>query len=878
MKRMTYYRIRLHRGVYLLPLILLVCLCLLLAGCGSNEEEKLRDAASRAAKAQELFDAEQYSQAFLYIKEAIAMNVGISNDTALAENDLLAARCQRQLGEYDAALASYQSAVQRSHGLSDRNRERKALIALAEFHSLMSRDNDALTIAADAATSAKLFANVEDAYRAMTIVATVCHKLQRYDKEVKTLEELLVLDSLSRKERDRNHLYALLFRAATSANKGIRSNDVFNRWLSASKRTSDDRGLGTAYYELGRYYATANRPDSALRSFSIALEKLSSVDDRLLQADVWTAIGYAAYNQHQYENARTYFSNALERTGQLGGFAPTQLLRLSILSCEWKLNSASPSQEYLAHIFALRDSCKRNGFWRGEAFTLILSGMVHEKFNDQASAIQSSREALRIIDRTVPGAETDERDFADVFFAGERTDWYSTCVQLECARGNADSAFTVLEQKNLRDLIDFFSRTNLKTPDAKINQSIENVEWQYNEIRLNERDVLDELRRYGRKSDDRLNSLVNRYAQHRENLTKCIQALQEVSPNFGRLFSLEPLTVRSIRKTLPAQSVLVEFAPTANTLYSIIIRPDTAYVRKTNATSQYLSSVIRDYMQLMGELRLTTYGLRMSEPAALKRINELSSVLHTLLIAPILSDIRNAQKLYVVLPEEFEWLPVHTLRGEGGALGERVNVSYLPTASALLFQQHQERWAKKIVGVGHPGTTGWDVEYELKDIRSFFDGVGLLFDTAATLNHLVDSTYDVLHIAAEFYLDRAVPEKSHAVLADEARPVGLRNVQLGEMLKIPAPQTLVFSNISATPGGLSRYAPLAFLANGTRTVIASMWQGDRRAKKAFGEGLYTNLFGAVPAGEAYYRAIVGMAKRDEMSHVQRWGMYYQFGK
>ena len=357
-----------------------------------------------------------------------------------------------------------------------------------------------------------------------------------------------------------------------------------------------------------------------------------------------------------------------------------------------------------------------------------------------------------------------------------------------------------------------------------------------------------------------------------------VHALRKSSPTFARILSLEPLDLKSVRTALPAQSALVEFAPTTNALYSIIVQPDTAYIHKTNVTSQYLSSVIRDYLQLISELRLTTYGLRMSEPAALQRINEISSVLHTIFIAPILAEVRNAQKLYLVLPEEFTWLPVHTFRGEGGALGVRTNISYLPSAVALLFPQEKEHWTKKIIGLGHPGTTTWDVEYELKDIRSFFDGVGLLFDTTATLSHLMDSTYDILHIAAEVTLDRVVPQNSCVILADEARPIGVRKVPLGEMLKLPAPQALIFSNVSATPGGLSRYAPLAFLTNGTRIVIASMWQGDRRAKKAFGEGFYTNLFAGTPASEAYYRSIVAMAKHDEMSHIQRWGMYYQFGK
>jgi len=878
MERMNTYQNHVRRRAALSQSVLIAGLVLFLFGCRSSREDKLHEAAKYADEARQMFDEEKYGAALLRMKDAVAINTEASNDTALAENNLLVARCYQQLGEYDSALTHYQNAIERSHALSDRNRERAAQIALAEFHLLMNRDIDALAVASDAATSAKLFTNVHDAYAALLVVATASHKLQRYDQEIKAIEELLVFDSLGQKEKERNRLYASLFRAVSASHKGMRSIEVLSRWMDASKRLGDDKGIALARYELGRYYVSAERSDSALRAFSSAMEKLANIDDRLLQSDVWIGLGNVAYSQHQYENARGYFSNALERAGQPGGVPRTQLLRLAIVACEFKQNPASRSAELIAQASAIGDSCKKNGYLHGAAFAFFLKGVCQDKLNGSASAIQSFQEAVRIIDQTMPGDNIDGQDFIDVFLREEKTDWYSTLLQGECTRNNVDSAFTVAEQKNLRDLVDFYSHITFVTRNPSVGRSVEELQQRYNEGRLREHDIVDELEHSHRKTNERLTALTGRAGRCWENITSSIQALKKVSPNFARLLSLEPLALNSIRGALPPQTALVEFAPTANALYSIVVRPETSVIRRANATGQYLNSIVRDYLQLISELRLTTYGLRMSEPAALQRINELSSVLHTILIAPILADIRDVQKLYVVLPAEFAWLPVHTLRGEGSVLGIRTNVSYLPTAAALLFPQDKERWVKKIIGLGHPGTTSWDVEYELKDIRSFFDGVGLLFDTAATLSHLLDSTYDILHIAAEAYLDRPVPQNSHAVLADEARPVGLRNVPLGEMLKMPAPRTFVFSNISATPGGLSRYAPLAFLANGTRTVIVSMWQGDRRAKKAFGEGFYTNLFAALPASDAYYKAIGAMAKQDEMSHIQRWGMYYQFGR
>jgi len=170
------------------------------------------------------------------------------------------------------------------------------------------------------------------------------------------------------------------------------------------------------------------------------------------------------------------------------------------------------------------------------------------------------------------------------------------------------------------------------------------------------------------------------------------------------------------------------------------------------------------------------------------------------------------------------------------------------------------------------------VEYELKDIRGFFDNARMYFGPKATLNHLLDTARDVVHIAAEFQFDGNVPNNSVLLLADRKDPFGLHRVPLGELAAIPRPQAIVFSDISQHPGGMTHYGPLLFLANGTKTVVASLWQADRKAKKYFGEGFYTALLAGVSASDAYQHAVEGMIKQPEFYQLQRWGLFYQYGK
>jgi CHAT domain-containing protein len=288
---------------------------------------------------------------------------------------------------------------------------------------------------------------------------------------------------------------------------------------------------------------------------------------------------------------------------------------------------------------------------------------------------------------------------------------------------------------------------------------------------------------------------------------------------------------------------------------------------------------MREFGGLIGDARLNGNAPRFNEVASLARVNELSPVLSHLLLEPIRSQIETASKVYFVPQREFDWLPFHTLRSSGGSpLGVKVPVCYLPTAAALLFKTMPPKYIENVLGLGFAGNSGWDVAYELKDIRSFYEKAKVLLDSTASLSRIMPLSYDLLHVAAEFNLNAPVPDRTAATLSDGVSSFGMNQVPLGQLMSAPMPQVLIFSNVTQNPGGLSRYLPMAFLANGVRTVITTMWQGERKSKKYFGEVFYTNVMSGTPANNAYQLAIQAMNKNTEFSRPNKWGLYYCFGR
>jgi hypothetical protein len=116
------------------------------------------------------------------------------------------------------------------------------------------------------------------------------------------------------------------------------------------------------------------------------------------------------------------------------------------------------------------------------------------------------------------------------------------------------------------------------------------------------------------------------------------------------------------------------------------------------------------------------------------------------------------------------------------------------------------------------------------------------------------------------------------LFSDGVTPDGSQFVPLGAFALMPAPKTLIFSNISPTAGGLWRYPALEMLAAGSRTVILTMWQGERKAKKDFGAAFYSHLMEGISSPVSYHEAMIAMTKDTDSPKVYQWGLYYKFGR
>jgi CHAT domain-containing protein len=211
-------------------------------------------------------------------------------------------------------------------------------------------------------------------------------------------------------------------------------------------------------------------------------------------------------------------------------------------------------------------------------------------------------------------------------------------------------------------------------------------------------------------------------------------------------------------------------------------------------------------------------------------------------------------------------------------LAERYLVSYLPSASSLLLPTKAASRPTDLVALGCAGHTPWDVEYELRDIRSFFKDVRLYFGKEATLETLRREKGDVLHLAVEMQRDEDQPGNTHIVLSDGKSSATFDRVSLGRLLTIPAFGAVVVSNLGEEHTTVHPAEPYVLLAAGSSVVIMNSYVPTRGAKKVFGAGMYTALLSGVAVDAAYRKAQLEMIKDPAYAAPHFWAPFFLWSK
>jgi len=378
---------------------------------------------------------------------------------------------------------------------------------------------------------------------------------------------------------------------------------------------------------------------------------------------------------------------------------------------------------------------------------------------------------------------------------------------------------------------------------------------------------------------------TNRFSQELLNVEKEYQAFLDDHARVHAVAAAVP-GVSSIQRRLAADQALLEYVVGPESLVVFVLTSRGLAVKSSPLREPDLAAriaLLRDLIRRSGDDRWQKPAARLAaelfEP--LERSGWLDGV----------------TRLYIVPHGALTYLPFALLprpaNGRGELLVDRYTVAYLPAAAALLREPSGAGPARSLLAVA-PSRGGLrHAPEEARAIDALFQpNTRTLIGSEATEGRFKQLAGDfrVLHLATHGYFNEASPLLSGLELEADRNDDGMLRVH--EILDLPLQADLVTLSACDTALGSGYFAELpvgdefvglnrAFLAAGSASVMATLWQVDDRASVALMKQFYGRLIESGDdrnAASALALAQRALRRSPQLGHPYYWAAYVVVGQ
>lgn len=479
------------------------------------------------------------------------------------------------------------------------------------------------------------------------------------------------------------------------------------------------------------------------------------------------------------------------------------------------------------------------------------------------------------------------------------------------ASGLGKDAFAIHEEENLRrQRAIFINGLDGDDPRAKLAQRYLALEAEVSRLSMEERmaDAAPLVERLAPRatehsaddattkertdSADRIRKLVE---QRERQMARLLLQLERDSEALAQTLQMKPLDLAALQKDIPDGTAMVQYIPTAKTLYVHLVSREERLVREVEVETRTLFERARQARRLLearaAELREGDRGaasLRkevLSAPSPEERDQELFDLLHELyrtLVLPVAHDLGGYDHVYFVPAGALAEVPFAALIKERGERNRYVTqdhtVGLMPSLYLVhLFLSHIGSASDQMLILGDPDGTLPGARREAEAVRDrttlFAETrVGEEADYDAFLQHGPRSK--AVHLATHGVLDPAKPEESYILLSGN-RKLKLIDIQL---LDLTDTDMVFLSACETALGGqgvefqtLSR----AFAHAGVPTVAATLWKVNDLATLDLATKFYENYEDdALAAMAAAQRSMI---EEDRWAHPAAWAGFTTIG-
>jgi tetratricopeptide (TPR) repeat protein len=836
-----------------------------------------------------LIGEQSFKQAKPILEAAVRSFRDLKKDDQLAEALTFLAQTDLNLGEFRAAFIASEQAAALMRKEGDVHGEVRLALLDGDLSAAMHMYDRAIASYRTAAASATAFDDMIARAESELKLASVLKASSDLDEALNVYKSVLTLSQAS---GNRQHLAAALGGIGSIYRMQQRNEEAANSLAQAVASINQTRNplLGARLHsELGLLQLAQNNVNAAIRDFRDAINVLRRARTGIdFQATLLFQLGHLYEQSSNLSQAKRYYSEALELARSQGDRIAENYLSIFLVRSDFNILSLEQRAQNVEKLRRSYEQIAKNflecGHIAGEGFLYTQLGKEYERAGDLLKARDYFLKAVTLDQNALAEYSNEELHLPYQIALGiqpSHQDWYGYLSALLIKLQRQEEALKIVEYGRTKQLANTFQNiaVSLRYPQVKL--QTRNVQVRVQNARMLEAEYTARLASTNHSCDSNdLYALRSELESTKQTLRKESRKIIDEHPNYETLVLPSPVEAGIMQASIPHGTLAIEFLPTDDLLYIFAVTHSQLVVRTSAIRHDNLLRMMTDYRQLLQDPSVYSGDAGEASVAAMTRFARLSTQMYDVLLRPV-EDLFE-RNLIIVANREMDGFPFHAIerqdeKGNVKYVIELTTIDYVPSLTSLRYRVASTMRMQDIVAFGNPTGKNWSVDYELRDIRSFFKSAKVMVGLETSWDNLKSVKADILQISTEFSQRNAEFPLGNFILSNGLMVEQTTTIPFEKLTELEAIPVIALSNHYGQGLGLSAEHALLLRLNGTADVFFNAWLADRKATKYFSEYFFTHLANGLAPGDAYRQALLNLIRTREVSHPRSWGQFFHFG-
>lgn len=869
---------------FITPAVL--CVALLFVSC-EVEHSPLVNANEMFAHAVSLFDEGSIDQAEVSFTQAIPVYENEGELSKLAESYSYLGRISLARGQFKNALETAQTAFEYSRQANDFRGQARIHLLQGDIYQVMGDYRKALEQFDASYSLSSAFDDRASKATASLKKGFTLYCMSRWDEALLQYENAL---AYYRIEGESNNAALALLGFGEAYHRQRRYGEALSSLtqakdlLSASEKPAI---AGRLWASLGNVYRAMNDGNGALQQFRDGANRLRSLKAaKEFETLLLFSIGTIYNESGRFDDAKRFYTEAAAAARATGDRLAENYNYLFIANAtERRIPAQQPAFEIDKRIESYLQIAQRFqdcGHMTGEAYAYARAGDLYRSVGRLA-------EARTMYERTI---QLEEQRFGEYLsqdlhmpyqieleMAAERESWYRRLAETLLGLHRQADALRVLDRARSQFLGGLVRKDAIAVRNTVLQEEMGEFREKLRECTLLQLELSSLLADRDHQASPRVVQQTRaRIARLKEEMKALAERITRQHPNYGPLTQETPLGLSELQNVIPRGSLVLTFLAGERELSLFAVSRARFEVKTVPIGREKLLGLVNEYLRLLRDPNVYAGAAGEASLPAMTRFARLSSELYEYLLRPV--DGMMERSLLIIPGRDFENLPFHAMErqhrdGTIQYLVEISNVDYLASLSSMRFRTSPVGRIREILAVGDPTGRNWSIDYELRDIRSFFKDANVLIGFEATWNSLTQRS-DILQLSTDFKINPGTYPFGMMALSDGETFEESVDIPFEQITSLPSFPVVVLSN-TGQGAGLTPVQAFLLRMNGTSDVFYNSWGAERKAAKFFSEFFYTHLSNGLAPGDAYRQALLNLIRTHETSHPYSWAQFFHYG-